>query len=120
MKIALSSIDQLFGQITPPPGSGFATGPNPIGQLIAVAIRVFLIAAAIVALYYLLWGALDWITGGGDKEKIAKAQSKITNATVGMILVIVALTIFGVLTGNILGIIKNGPNGWEFTIPVLK
>ncbi len=116
----LAGIRELFGQITPPPGSGFVTGPNPLGQLIAVAIRVFLIAAAITALIYLLWGALDWITGGGDKEKLAKAQAKISQAALGMILIVVALVIFGTLTGDVLGIIKNGPNGWEFAIPMIK
>jgi hypothetical protein len=36
---------------------------------------------------YLLWGGLQWITAGGDKDAIDKARKKIMNAVIGIIIV---------------------------------
>lgn len=108
----------IFGKINP---IGPLTGDpiEEVGRLIGFGVNMFITLAAIFMLFYLLWGAFDWITSGGEKEKISKAQNKITNAVIGMLMIIGALTIFGVVTGNILGvvIIKNGQ--WIFNLPTL-
>lgn len=108
--------NQIFGTIAPPKGA-----PTDLGTFIAGGIKLFIIVAGIFLLIYLLWGAFDWITSGGEKEKISKAQSKMTNAVVGMILVIVALTLFNLIAGNILNIITFTPGGgWKFNLPKLS
>jgi len=110
-----------FGKITPPESIGIL-GSDPaiaLGKLFEVGVRIFIIIAGISLMIYLLWGAYDWINSGGEKEKIAKAQEKITNAFIGMILIFAMLAIWAVVTGNILGIIKITPNGLEFTLPTL-
>ena len=33
---------------------------------------------------YLIWGAIDWITSGGDKAKYESARNKITYALIGL------------------------------------
>lgn len=116
-------IGDIFGKISPPAGMNIGGG-DPIaalGKLLQVLINIFITLAALFTLIYLLWGAFDWIVSGGEKEKLQKAQNKITNAIIGLILIFVVLSIFGLLTGNILGIItNNGPNGWQLNIPTLK
>ena len=110
-----------FGKITPPESIGIL-GSDPaiaLGKLFEVGVRIFIIIAGISLMIYLLWGAYDWINSGGEKEKIAKAQAKITNAVIGMILVFIMLSIWGLITGNILGIIKIAPDGIEFSLPTL-
>jgi len=121
--LADEAVDQIFGKITPPQGmniGGNGTPENAFGQFIAFGIKTFIIVAAFFMLLYLLWGALDWITSSGEKEKLTKAQNKITNAVIGIVVIFVALTAFNVLAGNILGIIKPSTNGWEFILPSLK
>jgi len=113
--------DNPIGQITPPPGIG-VLGESPsiaLGKLFDTGIRLFIIISGIILIIYLLSGSLDWINSGGEKEKIAKAQAKITNAVVGMILIFVMLSVWGLITGNILGIIKIGTGGIEFNLPTL-
>jgi len=113
--------DNPIGQISPPPGIG-VLGGDPTIALAAVfetGIKLFIIVAGIFLIVYLLWGAFDWINSGGEKEKIAKARTKITNAIIGMILIFVMLSVWGLITGNILGIIKIGPSGIEFNLPTL-
>ena len=114
------TVDQIFGKITPPAGMNIDSDPNVgFGKLIAFGVNTFIIVASLFLLLYLLWGALDWITSSGEKEKITKAQNKITNAVIGMVLIFVVLVAFNLVAGNLLGIIRPGTSGWEFMIPHL-
>lgn len=119
----MASVDDIFDfkKIKPPSGAqGFSGDPvGGFGSLIATGIRITLLTAGIFLLVYMLWGGIDWITSGGEKEKIAKARDKITEALIGMIIIVAALTIFQVVAGNILGIIKVD-QGWTFELPTLK
>jgi len=110
-----------IGQISPPAGIGILGDDvnTALTALFKTGINLFIIIAGLYLIVYLLWGTFDWIKSGGDKEKISKAQAKITNAVIGMILVFVMLSVWGLITGDILGIIKNTPSGWEFKIPTL-
>lgn len=122
MKLA-QGVDSIFGKISPPPGISSSMASDPVGglaKLIGTGINLFIVGAGFILLFFMLWGAFDWIVSGGDKERVAKAQAKITNALIGMVLIFVVLTVFGVLTGNILGIIENVPGqGWSIKIPRL-
>lgn len=90
MKVTkLLSQSNLFGTIQPP--QGVPSGNNALSNILSAGIKMFFIVAGLAALLYLLLGAFDWITSGGEKEKIMKAQSKIQNAIVGLILMFVVL-----------------------------
>lgn len=66
-------------------------------QVLTFIIRMFFIVAGLVALIYLLLGALTWITSGGNKENVDKAREKIQAALVGIILIFLVLAIVGVV-----------------------
>ncbi|GAB4218790.1 MAG: hypothetical protein Fur009_1730 [Candidatus Microgenomates bacterium] len=121
--LAQKNINDIFGTVQAPDAMKFG-GDDPasgLSKLIAFGIRMFIIVAGMFLLLYLFWGAFDWIVSGGEKEKIVKAQQKITNALIGMILVFAVLVIFNVLAGNILGIIEVAPDGsWSFKLPTLR
>ncbi len=121
MKLAAVNTKDIFGTVAPPPGSQFATGPNALGILFSNAIMIFILVAGLIALIYLLWGALDWIVSGGDKEKLLKARKKIQNAIIGLLVIFAALVIFNVLVGMVLGgkIIQSTGNGFQFTLPTV-
>ena len=112
MKLAQNDI---FGTIAPPTGA-----PTDLGTFIGGGIRLFIIVAGLFLLIYMLWGAFDWITSGGEKERISKAQGKITAAVIGMFLVILSLTLFNLIAGDILHIIDVSPGGgWKINVPTL-
>ena len=118
--LADQTVEEIFGKILPPAGMNIDSDPNiGFGKFIAFGIKTFIIVAGLFMLIYLLFGALDWITSGGEKEKILKAQNRITNAIIGMVLIFVVLVVFNILAGNILGIIRPGTTGWEFILPTL-
>jgi hypothetical protein len=77
-------------------------GAGGISLFINNAISLFYIIAGIVFIGYVLWGAFDWITSGGEKEKVAGAQKKLTHAFMGFILLAVAfgiINLIGTFTG---------------------
>lgn len=114
--LASDNVPKIFGKITP---VGPLTG-DPIaelGNLIAFGVRMFIIVAGIFLMVYLFWGALDWLSSGGDKEKLTKAQQKLFNAVLGIIIIIAVTGLWGFITGDILGIIINTPDGWVINLP---
>lgn len=77
--------------------------PNAtVGAIVASGIQIAAILAALAVLVFIVWGAFDWITAGGDKEKIAAARKKITNAIIGLVLLSLAAFIIS-LVGEIVG-----------------
>lgn len=124
MRIFAADIDKVFGTVSPPRGMNFG-GADPVqgfGFLISFAIQIFIAVAGIFLLIYLLWGAYDWITSSGEKEKIIKAQQKITHALIGFTLIFVVIVVFNVVAGRILKIITPNPDGsgWQINLPTLK
>ncbi len=89
----------LFGGVavyaeTPPPLQVTLPFVIPsLGEILTFAIRTFFTVAALVALVYLILGAFAWITSGGDKEAVKKAQDKITNALLGLIIIVAVLAV---------------------------
>lgn len=97
----------IFGTILPPPELGpfitpDKTGAAGISLFFNNLITLIYIIAAVVFIFMLLWGALEWISSGGDKEKVSNAKRRITHALVGITLFAVAFAIIrvvGIFTG---------------------
>lgn len=86
------------------PGITAVGNPNAgPGNILSNVIRIMYAVGGMSVLLFVVWGAMDWITAGGDKEKIAGARRKIVNAFIGLTLL--ALSAFIVsLFGQIVGI----------------
>lgn len=63
------------------------------GELLSAMIKFFFVIAGLAAMFYLLWGALSWITSGGDSDAVSAARGKIVSALVGVVLIIAVLAI---------------------------
>ena len=68
-------------------------------NLVTSAITV----SGILLLGYFFYGAIQWITAGGDTDKLDEAKKVITNAVTGMLIVAIVYFFTG-LIGGILGI----------------
>lgn len=64
-----------------------------LGDILTFLIRAFFIVAGLAALLFLLTGALAWVTSGGNKENVDKARDKITNAIIGLVLIVAVLAV---------------------------
>jgi len=74
-------------------------GPNMIASYLAKFLTVLLLVAGIALLFMILWAALEWITAGGDTEKIKAAQKRLVSAVIGFALVAVSAVILDFIGG---------------------
>ena len=80
--------------------------------IISAAITFIFVIAVIIALFFLLFGAVKWIFSGGDKAGIESARGTIVAAIVGLIIVFLVFLIFTVVLrffGLSIGSITNIP-----------
>lgn len=74
-----------------------------VGSLISGILGAALLFASIAFVLYFVWGALGWLTAGGDKTQLELAKQRITNAFIGLVLVAVAWAIY-LLVIHVLGL----------------
>lgn len=101
--INLGGIDSKYERITNLKPSG----------LIITAINLALMIAGLVSFFFLLWGGIQWITAGGDKEGTEKARKRITSALIGLAIVFSTYALSFVV-GAVFNI-----NIFNFTLPVI-
>lgn len=62
-------------------------------------VNILLWAAGLLAVIYLIWGGLTYVTAGGDSEKAGKGRVAITNAIIGIIIIVASLVIYNTVLG---------------------
>lgn len=71
------------------------------GDNLAITIRnivaFFVILAVVIALLYLLYGGIKWITSGGKKEEVEAARTHIIAAVIGLAVVFLAIFILSIV-----------------------
>lgn len=77
-----------------------------------VVTLVFILAAALT-FFFLVAGAIAWITSGGDKGKVEEARNKITAAVIGLLILAATWAIF-------ILIMRIAFNSDDATIPTLN
>ena len=63
-------------------------------NIVAKIIKSILGLVGIFFLILVISGGYQWMTSGGNDEVIAKAKKKVINATIGLVLIIFAYSIF--------------------------
>ncbi len=71
-------------------------------NLISTIVGFLTIVSGLAFLIYLILGGFSWITSGGDPEKVKAAQNNITNAIVGLIVVVIAYAVVSII-GSVVG-----------------
>lgn len=87
-------------------------GPN-IARTIRNVIIFFVILAVVIALLYLLYGGLKWITSRGEKTEVEAARNHIIAAILGLIVVFLAVFILSIVLAAF------GITFDQLTIPIL-
>jgi len=74
--------------------TGFA---DDLGGILTGVLSFVMVIAALLVLFYLILGGIEWITSGGDKGKTESARNKITAAVIGIIILAAAFAITQVI-----------------------
>ncbi len=68
-------------------------GANPdggvaLGIIIGQLYRAAVMAGGLALLLYIAWGGINWITAGGDKNKLENAKNQLLNGVIGMAILV--------------------------------
>lgn len=72
-------------------------GASGVGGLITAIITILFIVATLLAVGFLIYGGIKWITSGGDKAKVEAARGTIVAALVGLVLVFLSYFILNLV-----------------------
>lgn len=73
-----------------------------IAQLSIIIGFVTILGSIFFAIYFVI-AAFDWLRAGGDKGNVEKAQQKMINGAVGLLIMVIATGIIGIV-GGVFGI----------------
>lgn len=68
-----------------------------IAGMVYKGISITLWIAAVLAVIYLIYGGILYITAGGDAEKATKGRTALINAIIGIIIILLCLVIVAYL-----------------------
>ncbi len=86
----------------------------PLNRFLQNTFTLIFSVAALAVLVMMIWGGWEWITSGGNKDKIDAARKRIVNALIGLAILAIAFFVVRVV-GNIIGFNILG----NFEIPFL-
>ncbi len=85
-----------------------------LGQIFQSLLTLAFFIAGVAFFIMLLVGGIAWLTSGGDPKALQAARARITNAFVGLLIIVAAYAI-AVIIGQVFGI--SIVNGFNFTSP---
>lgn len=104
------SSDNAFGTGFLPPSDAFSEGGDTeegiafnIDSILSNLIGIFTVIAGIIFIIIFVIAALNWLTAGGDTAKVQKARDSIVQGVVGLIIIIAAYAIIGII-GSLFGL----------------
>ena len=84
-------------------------------RLVSIIIGVISVVAGLYFVIQFILGAFSWISSGGDKAKVQEAQRKITNAVIGLAVVLISIFLID-LIGSLLGMNILSPGDFILSI----
>ncbi|MDA3840538.1 MAG: hypothetical protein PF572_05580 [Patescibacteria group bacterium] len=73
-------------------------------DIIASIIKVFLGFLGIIFIILIIWAGYNWMTAGGNEEKVTKARTTIFRAMIGLIIIVssyaITYFVFGALNSS--------------------
>ncbi len=73
-----------------------------LGKILSNVIGFMTIGAGIWFMFQFIIGAYNWMTAGGDQQRIQAAQRKVSNAFLGLVIAVAAYALIW-LIGQLLG-----------------
>ncbi|MCH8821223.1 hypothetical protein IID23_01745 [Patescibacteria group bacterium] len=86
---------QIFNMIDDPLQGKFTS----LGQIVSTLLPAILILGGMVALLFLIWGGIRYMTAQGDPKSISAARGTIVSAIIGLVLLSSVLVILAIIEG---------------------
>jgi len=99
MKYLSLTIPGPGGDLTIDPVGGMPTGGiDKLEDILQTAVVLLFIFAIILCLFVLIYSGWQWLTSGGDKQKITQIKQRIIYAIIGLIVTFLAFMIINLLS----------------------
>lgn len=85
------------GQEIRPPSNIPGGGIDLVGEIFRNSYTIMLLITVVLSLIFIVYGAINWITSGGDKQKVESARKKVTFAVIGLIVAFMSFAIVALL-----------------------
>lgn len=79
---------------------------NDIWVIVMNIAQWLIIAGGYVSVYFIIWGGFKYITSAGDPQKVEGAKNAITNAVIGLVIVLASVAIVRTVQASIGGVIQ--------------
>ena len=99
----MNSPTGIHNPIIPRSGQDPESVVNLLGKGVNTIITFLFIGAFLFFFIMLIWGGINFIFSGDDKEKTAQAKGKLTSAVIGVAVVLLAFALVN-LIGYIFGV----------------
>ncbi len=93
---SMAILDQLQQILFPVPVNGNLS----IQQIFVSVLNLVILIAAIIAILYLIWAGIKYITASTNEEEAKKARTAIYNAIIGIVVIILSYALI-VWVGNL-------------------
>lgn len=116
--INIQDIRSIGGLLSPlkPTGGSFS-----VEQLIVIVFNYLIIIAGVLALFYLIWAGIQYITAGTDDTKAAKAKTGIFNAIIGIVVILVSYLIISWVSNLVKNVVPGTTNNNQTQLqPVIQ
>jgi hypothetical protein len=98
----MKTLAQIENPVLGPAGK--QTGLSFFQNFIPAAINLAFVIATVIFLFMLIFGAIQWIASGGDKQALEAARGRVTNAIIGIVILFALFAIVNLIShffGNI-------------------
>src|SRR3989344_3424102 len=95
--LAAPAFAAIDAGVKTPAGSTVIPPETTIGQVVGFLVAFIIVIAFLAALLFIVIGAFQWITSGGDKQKVADARNHIIAAIIGLIVIALTFVIINVV-----------------------
>lgn len=70
---------------------------DDLGKFISAAVGLVFIVAGILVFVFLVWGGIQWMTSGGDKQATEAARNRITAALIGLGIIAISWALIAII-----------------------
>lgn len=78
-------------------GQAGPAGRQSFGELVVVTLQILLLIVGSLAVIYLMYGGFRYITSSGNEEQTEAAKKTITNAILGLVIVILSFALITII-----------------------
>ena len=95
-----SGLSDVRSEFSGSTGSLFL-GARDIPELIAAIIRILLMIGGAIAVLFVIIGGYQYLTSGGNEEAAEKGRKTVTNALIGVVVVVLSWVIVNVVVNTV-------------------